>query len=96
MTKPSVTNQVDDHILVEGGPPLCSHPTHVHDRLGVIGGHMEDGCIDNPRHIGGVGGGAGHSGVCGEANLRGNNQIAKCDTCKCIDIMFRRTKYVDV
>lgn len=65
-----MTNQVNDNILVEGGPPLCSHPAHVHYSLGVIGIHMEDGCIDNPSHIGGVGGGAGHSRVCSEANLK--------------------------
>lgn len=68
-----MTNQVNDDILVEGGPPLCSYPAHVHDSLRVIGIHMEDGCIDNPSHISGVGGGAGHSRVCSEANLRGNN-----------------------
>lgn len=69
----AATNQVNDDILVEGGPPLRSHPAHVHDSLGVIGIHMEDGRIDNPSDISGVGGGAGHARVCSEADLRGKN-----------------------
>lgn len=67
-----LTNQVNDHVLVEGAPPLCSQPTNVHDGLGVVGIHVEDGRVDNPGHVGGVGRGAGHSRVCGEANLTGD------------------------
>lgn len=49
------TNQVDDHVFVEGSPPLCGHPAHVYDRLRVVCVHMEDGSIDHPSHISGVG-----------------------------------------
>lgn len=68
-----MSDQVDDNIFVEGGPPLRSNLTHVHDGLGVISIDMEDGRVYNSGHIGGVWGGAGHSRVRGEANLSGNH-----------------------
>lgn len=71
----AASDQVDDDVLVEGGPPLRRHPAHVHDGLGVVGVHVEDGRIDDPGHVGGVGGGAGHSRVCCEADLRANAYI---------------------
>ena len=40
---PPIADQVNDHILVEGLSPLCSHLTHMHHSLWVIGIHMEDG-----------------------------------------------------
>lgn len=67
-----MSDQVDDNIFAEGGPPLRSNLTHVHDGLGVVSIDMEDGRVDNSSHISGVGGGAGNSRVCGEANLRSN------------------------
>lgn len=73
---PLAPHQVDDHVLVEGGPPLSGHAAHVHDGLGVVGVDMEDGSIDDPRHVRGVGGGAGHPGVRRKANLRGDAHIA--------------------
>ena len=40
---PPIADQVNDHVLVEGLSPLCSHLTHMHHSLRVIGIHMEDG-----------------------------------------------------
>lgn len=65
-----MADQVNDDVLVEGVPPFCSHPTHIHDSLGVVDIHVEDGCVDDSSHISGVRRGAGHSRVCSEANLQ--------------------------
>lgn len=65
-----MSDQVNDNIFVEGGPPLCSNLTHIHDGLGVVSIDVEDGRVDTSSHISGVGGGAGHSRVRGEASLR--------------------------
>lgn len=64
------SHQVNDDVFVEGGPPFCSNLAHVHNGLGVVGIDMENGRIDDSGHISGVGGGAGHSGVRSEADLR--------------------------
>ena len=40
---PPVADQVDDHVLVECLPPLCSHLAHMDNSLWVIGIHVEDG-----------------------------------------------------
>lgn len=63
-------HQVDHHVLVEGVPPLGRHLAHVDDSLGVVSVDVEDGGVDHSGHVGGVGGGAGHTGVGGEADLQ--------------------------
>lgn len=68
------THQVYNNIFVEGVPPLSCHTAHIDHSLWVVCVHMEDGCIDHPRHISGVRGGASHSGICGEADLQGQEK----------------------
>ena len=63
------TDQVDDHVLVEGASPLSGDLTHIHHRLGVICVHVEDGGIDDPCYISGVRRRARHTRVRGEADL---------------------------
>ena len=66
---PASTHQVHHHVLVEGVPPIGRHLADVHHGLGVVGVDVEDGGVDHARHVGGVGGGARHAGVRGEADL---------------------------
>lgn len=69
------TYQVDHHVFVERGSPLCSYVAHVHDCLGVVCVNVEDGCIHHSRHISGVRRGARHTWIGGEANLTGGIKV---------------------
>lgn len=46
-----IADDVDDDVLVEGGPPLGRHVAHVHHALGVVRVHVEDGRVDDARDI---------------------------------------------
>ena len=65
----SVSDEVDDDVLVPGGPPLRRNVGDQHDCLGVVGVDVEDGGVDNPADVRAVRGGAGVAGVGGEPNL---------------------------
>lgn len=65
-----VTHQVHHHVFVKRGSPLGGHLADIDDGLWVVGVDVEDGGVDDPGDIGGIGGGARHAGVCGEADLQ--------------------------
>lgn len=77
------THQVHHHVLVEGIPPFSSHLAHVHDGLGVVRVHVKNGGIHDAGHVGGVGRGAGHARVCGEADLQGTHRLARGYGARC-------------
>ena len=64
------TYQIYDTVLAPVGPPLGGHLTDVHDGLGVVGVHVEDGRVDDARDVGAVGRGTRHTRVRREADLR--------------------------
>ena len=68
------SDQVHHHVLVEGGSPLGRHLADVHDGLGIVSVHVEDGGVDHAGHVRGVGRGARHAGICGETNLHTHTQ----------------------
>ena len=43
MSVSSITDQINNDVLVVGGPPLGSHLTHMHHCLRVVSIHVEDG-----------------------------------------------------
>ena len=63
------TDQVDHHVFVERGPPLCGHLAHVDDGLGVVGVDVEDGSVDDSSHVCRIRRRASHTRVCGETDL---------------------------
>lgn len=65
----NLTDQVDHHVFVEGGPPLGGHLADVDDGLGVVSIDVEDGSVDNTSHVGRIRRRASHAGVRGEADL---------------------------
>lgn len=65
----SVSHQIDDTVLVEGGTPLGSHLAHVHHGLWIISINVEDGSVDHTGDVRAVGRGPGEAGIGGEANL---------------------------
>ena len=75
VTMSSVSNQVNNNILVPGSAPLGGNVGHKHNGLGVIGVDVENGCVDDSADVGTVGGGSGVSGVGSEANLVVGNNV---------------------
>lgn len=61
--------QVHHHVFMERRPPLSSNFTHVHHSLGVVGIDVEDGSINHPGHVSGIGRRSSHTWVSGETNL---------------------------
>lgn len=75
VTMSSVSNQVNNNILVPGGAPFGGDVGHQHHGLGIVGVDVEDGSVDDSTDVGTVGGGSGVSGVSGEANLVVSNNV---------------------
>lgn len=75
VTVSSVTDNIDNHILLESSSPVSSKGTDIVDGLDIVTVDVEDGRIDRLGNIRGVRGRTGKSGVGGETNLVVDNQV---------------------
>ena len=64
------THQVNDDIFAPLRPPLGRDLAHVHHRLRVVCINVEDGSVDDARHVRAVGRRTGGARVCRETNLQ--------------------------
>lgn len=69
------TNQIDDDIPAKVGSPLCSDIAHVHDGLGIIGIHVEDGSVDDASHVRAIWRRTGRTRIRRESNLIVDNDV---------------------
>lgn len=51
VTVTSVTDQIDNTVLMEGGAPFSSNVAHMHNALSIISVHVEDWSIYNASNI---------------------------------------------
>ena len=71
----SVSDQVNNDVLVPGCPPFRGNIGHQHHRLRVVCVHVEDGGVDHASHVGTVRRRAGVAGVGRETNLVVGNDM---------------------
>ena len=71
----TVTDQIDDDVLLELGPPIGSELTNESDGFGIVSIDVENGSVDSFGDIGRVRSGSTLSGVGSETDLVVENEV---------------------